>query len=167
MSSDAQPHSNLDHISVAAPCHAKWSEMSGDERARFCKLCSKHVYNLSDMSRTEAEALVQQKEGKVCVRFYQRADGTVLTDNCPVGLRAARDRMRWIGSGIAALFAFAGSHAASAFGASNSKPSLKSWFVEQPAPTRAMMGEMRIATPPPATPPGAAGASPTPSDDGG
>ena len=139
---------NLNNVSVAAPCHAKWSDMSGDDRARFCKLCTKHVYNLSAMSRTEAEALIQEKEGKVCVRFLKRADGTVLTDNCPVGLRSARDRLRWIGAGAAALFAFAGSYAASAFGRSNS-PSLKDWFVERPAPiNRTMMGEMRIATPP-------------------
>ena len=157
---------NLDHISVAAPCHAKWSEMSGDERARFCKLCSKHVYNLSAMSRTEAEALVQQKEGKVCVRFYQRADGTVLTDNCPVGLRAARDRMRWIGAGIAALFAFAGSCLAAALGADNSNLSLKEWFVKRPIDVQ-IMGEMKAPVRP--TPPtsGAAGATTPPCDSGG
>src|SRR5258708_4380153 len=96
---------NFDRIRVAAPCSAKWSEMSGDERSRHCALCKKNVYNLSDMSRRAAEALIREKEGNLCIRFYQRADGTILTDNCPVGLRAIRRRIQWLASGVAAFFA--------------------------------------------------------------
>ena len=92
----------LESVRVAAPCHADWDRMQGDERARFCSSCEKHVYNLSGMTRGEAEALIQAHEGQLCVRFYRRADGTVLTDNCPVGLRkirnAARRPLRWTGS---------------------------------------------------------------------
>ena len=141
-SGDPQKTSPLDNLTVATPCHAQWSEMSGDDRARFCKLCTKHVYNLSAMSRTEAEALIVEKEGKLCVRFAKRADGTIISDNCPVGLRIARDRLRWIGAGVAAIFAFAGSCAAAALG-NNARPSFKAWFVEQPAPVqRPFMGTM-------------------------
>ena len=140
MSSDAQSNSNLDHVSVAAPCNAKWSEMSGDDRARFCKLCSKHVYHLSAMNRAEAEALIKEKEGKVCVRFYRRADGKVLTENCPVGLRTLRDQMKWVGAGIAALFALSASCAAAAFGSSRNV-SFKHWFVE--GPSEGVMGQLR------------------------
>lgn len=122
----------LNDIFIAAPCHAKWSEMAGDERARFCQLCSKHVYNLSAMSRAEAEALVKEKEGKLCVRFYRRADGTMITDNCPVGLRRVRERLRWIGAGFAAVVAFVASRMPQA-GRSGTNGSVKSWFVEQPA----------------------------------
>ena len=101
---------NLDNLGVAAPCSAEWAKMSGDERVRHCALCRKNVYNLSDMTRAEAEALIRLKEGKLCVRFYQRADGTILTSNCPVGLRAIQKRLRWIGGGVAALLAlFVGS----------------------------------------------------------
>lgn len=46
-----------------------------------------NVYNLSEMSRRQAEELIASREGGLCVRFYQRADGTVLTRDCPVGLR--------------------------------------------------------------------------------
>jgi len=100
----------LDNLSVAAPCSAEWTKMSGDERVRHCALCRQNVYNLSDMTRAEAEALIRLKEGKVCVRFFQRADGTILTANCPVGLRAIQKRLRWIGGGVAALLAlFVGS----------------------------------------------------------
>ena len=33
--------------------------------------------------------MVQATQGRLCVRFYRRADGTVLTQDCPVGLRRA------------------------------------------------------------------------------
>jgi hypothetical protein len=70
--------------------------MVGDARVRFCGSCQLNVYNLSDMSRAEAETLVRQAEGEdgphLCVHFYRRADGTMITRDCPVGLlaRAAR-----------------------------------------------------------------------------
>ena len=88
----------LDHVTVAAPCSADWDEMIGDERARFCGLCKLSVYNLSGMTRREAEALIAGAEGRLCVRYYRRADGTILTDNCPVGLRAIKRRLSRIAS---------------------------------------------------------------------
>ncbi|MEP6847926.1 MAG: hypothetical protein ABI999_03655, partial [Acidobacteriota bacterium] len=33
-------------------------------------------------------------EGRLCVRFYRRADGTVLTQNCPVGWAKVKQRAR-------------------------------------------------------------------------
>jgi hypothetical protein len=63
---------------------------------RYCTSCRQNVYNLSAMSRNEAEALIIQKEGRLCVRFFRRADGTVLTQDCPVGMRAWRRRIRTI-----------------------------------------------------------------------
>ncbi|WP_301002384.1 hypothetical protein [Capsulimonas corticalis] len=33
-----------------------------------------------------------EKEGRLCVRFYQRKDGTMITRDCPVGVRIARRR---------------------------------------------------------------------------
>lgn len=82
----------LEQIKVASPCHADWDEMTGTGQVRFCQGCRKNVYNLSEMIRAEAEALVEEKEGRLCVRFYTRADGTMLTQDCPVGLRAVRYR---------------------------------------------------------------------------
>ena len=82
----------LEHVKVAAPCPADWEKMVGDERMRYCDRCSLHVYNLSGMTRREAEALVTSSEGRLCVRFYRRADGTILTRNCPVGLSALKRR---------------------------------------------------------------------------
>ncbi|MDP2341543.1 MAG: hypothetical protein Q8O67_11315 [Deltaproteobacteria bacterium] len=86
--------SNLDDIRIASPCQAEWDAMTpvdqGDgSRARFCGSCTKNVYDLSSMTRGDALALITRHEGNCCVRFYQRADGTVLTEDCPVGLKAA------------------------------------------------------------------------------
>jgi hypothetical protein len=67
--------------------------MNGDERQRFCSHCQLHVYNFSAMTKAEVEGLLRNAEGRVCGRFYQRADGTMLTQDCPVGLRAVRRRI--------------------------------------------------------------------------
>jgi len=81
----------LDQIRVASPCKADWNEMVGDERARFCLSCEKNVYNLSSMQRDEAEAFLNERlGGEICVRFYQRADGTILTQDCPEGVKKKR-----------------------------------------------------------------------------
>ena len=90
--------SPLDHIKIAAPCSADWDQMFSfeDKRVRFCSQCNLNVYNLSDMSRQEAEALINKTEGRLCVRFYRRADGSILTQNCPVGLKAIKRRVAWV-----------------------------------------------------------------------
>ena len=80
----------LEEIRVANPCRADWDKMQGDDKSRFCQSCAKNVYNLSEMTRSEAEALVREKEGQLCVRFFQRTDGTVLTTDCPVGTKSSR-----------------------------------------------------------------------------
>ena len=70
---------SLDVIKVAEPCTESWERMSGDERVRFCHGCRKHVYNLSAMSRTEAERLVCEGAGSLCVRFARAEDGVLQT----------------------------------------------------------------------------------------
>jgi hypothetical protein len=80
-------------VQIKNPCPAAWEQMAGDDRVRFCPQCRLHVYNLSAMSRQEAEDFLQQQEGRVCLRLYRRADGTVLTRDCPAGARAARWRL--------------------------------------------------------------------------
>ena len=83
----------LNRVKVAAPCPANWNYMEGDERVRRCALCKLNVYNLSEMNREDAAALVSQTEGRLCVRYYQRRDGTLITRDCPVGIRAIRKRL--------------------------------------------------------------------------
>ena len=62
------------------------------------------MYNLSELTRDEAEALIVEKEGKLCVRYFQRADGTILLKDCAVGVRQRR-RRRWMAVGVAASLA--------------------------------------------------------------
>lgn len=80
----------LENVRVARPCRADWDKMKGDDQSRFCGSCAKNVYNLSSMTRSDAEILIREKEGKLCVRFYQREDGTILTSDCSVGITPPR-----------------------------------------------------------------------------
>lgn len=99
----------LDHISVAAPCPADWDGMVGSDRVHYCGQCKLNVYNLSEMTRKEAEALIEGTEGRLCVRFYRRADGTIINRNCPVGLSALKRRLSRIGTAVmSALLGFFG-----------------------------------------------------------
>ena len=93
--------SPLTNVSVAAPCPADWDSMIGGNRVRFCSQCQLNVYNLSAMSRFEAESLIVRTEGRLCVRFYRRRDGSILTDNCPVGLRALKRRASRVKKAVA------------------------------------------------------------------
>lgn len=96
----------LDRVQIASPCSAKWEEMEGDDRSRFCNLCSLNVYNLSTMSKSEATAfLIERMEGgqRVCANLFRRQDGTILTDNCPVGLRKIRDAAKLLRARVASV----------------------------------------------------------------
>ncbi len=92
----------IDNLKIASPCPVKWEEMQGDARTRFCRQCNLNVYNLSAMTRQEATAVVAQTEGRVCVKYFQRQDGTVITADCPVGLKLLRERVAGITSVVLA-----------------------------------------------------------------
>ncbi len=83
----------LDQVQIEKPCEDAWEEMQPVEgnRVRHCAHCQLNVYNLSDMSRQEAEELLQKTEGRLCVQYAQRDDGKILTDNCPDSLRGLRN----------------------------------------------------------------------------
>jgi hypothetical protein len=95
----------MKNVRVATPCQASWEGMAGNERVRHCTLCALNVYNFAEMTRAEIRALLVRAEGRVCARLYRRADGTLLTRDCPSGLRALRQRMSRLATAvIAALF---------------------------------------------------------------
>jgi len=94
----------LDNVRVASPCPTSWEKMAGDERVRHCQECKLNVYNLSEMTRAEAERLIASREGRLCVRFYQRADGMIITRDCPWGLRVLVRRVsRVAGAALSAV----------------------------------------------------------------
>lgn len=107
----------LESIAIASPCTASWEKMQGDDRVRFCGECEKNVYNLSAMPRQEAEDLLRSRpDGDICVRLYKRADGTVLTEDCPVGMK--RKRRRKLAFGVASAAALTAAAVTSALRAS-------------------------------------------------
>jgi hypothetical protein len=100
----------LEQVRIASPCSMRWEDMAPVEgdRVRHCGACDLNVYNLSGMSRGEAEALVRARAAtgeRLCAQLLVRADGTVLTRDCPVGLRAARLRIARAFSRLAAAAA--------------------------------------------------------------
>lgn len=74
---------SLDVIQIQTPCQMDWGLMTGDEQTCHCDHCSKNVYNISEMSQSEAISLINEKEGDICLRLFQRPDGTVVTADCP------------------------------------------------------------------------------------
>jgi hypothetical protein len=152
---------SLEVIDIAKPCPADWDEMRGDERVRFCRHCSLNVYNLSAMSRGDAEQLVRESEGRVCVRFYRRLDGTVVTTDCGGGWRLAAKRAGRFAKAASAMviaaalapLGFSRTSSASSSAKSNASP-----LIVTPPPMPAQrMGEMAlmgdIAIPPAPQPP--------------
>jgi len=83
----------LQNARTASPCSADWKKMAGDERVRFCSDCNRNVYNFSAMTGREIESLLASREGRVCARLFRRSDGTILTADCPVGVRAVVRRV--------------------------------------------------------------------------
>jgi Carboxypeptidase regulatory-like domain len=98
----------LPQLKIASPCPASWEKMTGNNQVRHCSLCNLNVYNFSEMSSLEIETLISASEGqRLCGRLYQRADGTLLTQDCPVGLRTRIRRVtRRVAAALAAAMSF-------------------------------------------------------------
>jgi hypothetical protein len=102
----SRPRRSLDVVNIPNPCTIPWQSMSGSDQVRHCDKCRTSVYNLSAMTAAEADALLRAEPDGPCVRFYRRADGTVVTaDRC--GGRAARAWMRLTATASAMLVAVA------------------------------------------------------------
>jgi Carboxypeptidase regulatory-like domain len=74
-------------LRIASPCTADWDRMVGDDRSRHCAQCNLSVYNFAELTHAEIEKLVATREGRLCARLYRRADGTMITKDCPVGFQ--------------------------------------------------------------------------------
>ena len=96
----------LDRVRIASPCPVKWEQMEGDDRQRYCHQCKLNVYNFAELPESDAERLIRETEGRLCGLLYRRADGTIITKDCPVGLAAIRRRMRRIVARVAAALFF-------------------------------------------------------------
>jgi cytochrome c-type biogenesis protein CcmE len=76
---------------LALRCHVPWDSMQGDARVRSCARCNKPVFNLSALTTEQALELLADDSAE-CVRFYERPDGTIVTSDCPMDVRARRVR---------------------------------------------------------------------------
>ncbi len=148
----------LDAIEIPVPCQVPWEGMKGDERMRFCGLCKLNVYNLAEMSRKEAETLLQCGSGRVCVQIYRRPDGRILTRSCRV-VRALRRSTRaaaaLVATCVMGFMAWASTQAAVGLNRGESLEQMKlrqpfrtmcAWF-ETPPPVTALRGD--VCWPPP------------------
>ena len=69
----------LELLEVADPCPVDWDALAGDQRRRLCPRCGLDVHNLSAMTREEASRLVEERTGRLCVRFARMPGGRVET----------------------------------------------------------------------------------------
>jgi len=133
----------LDVIRIEEPCSQDWGQMTGDERVRFCEGCRKHVHNLSAMTRDEAERLVCEQAGELCVRYEQTPAGGVRTLECARRI-SRRTWMFWTVFGTLGAAATAGAQLLM-------RPGPPPAPVPAPVPVRAPMGKMaytgRVARP--------------------
>lgn len=83
--------------------------MTGNETVRHCDSCKLNVYSTDAMTKRDLEDLIFRTEGRTCLRLHRRADGTVLTKDCPVGLRGYQKRAaRFAGATLAAIIGLFG-----------------------------------------------------------
>ena len=144
----------LNSIKVASPCSANWGEMIGNDRQRFCGECEKNVFNLSAMTKQEAESLIMNTEGRLCARFYRRSDGTVMTQDCPVGWKAVKRRMSKVWTAVASVVitALSGIGVTAYLNGKNRTPDIVGTIVvENPNPIHHnpefTMGKMKVVIP--------------------
>ncbi|HEY0076992.1 MAG TPA: hypothetical protein VGB77_23100 [Abditibacteriaceae bacterium] len=154
----------LDNLHIATPCRADWERMEWEDeegRVRFCRTCEKNVYNISLMSRAEALDLIRAKEGQLCLRLAKRKDGTLITNDCPVGQSKRQTKRRFVGIAGALLIALSPSALSSALRQAsidilravpgidgvidtvdNSTPvgSIVAWWQDRTAPSNEVMG---------------------------
>ena len=78
----------LKNLTVPSPCIADWDSMTGNDQVRFCEHCSLNVHNLSLITRSQAERLIAQSNGRLCVRYHHDATGQPVT--LPVGQKLHR-----------------------------------------------------------------------------
>lgn len=137
--------SPLDNIKVASPCSANWDEMFGNERKRFCGECKLNVYNLSGMTKYDAENLLVVSEGRLCVRYFQRSDGTILTADCPVGWAKVKQRLSVVATAaFSMLLTLLGALATVAFLSRNAEAVKRVITPFVPVQEREVMGNIAV-----------------------
>jgi len=102
-------NSLLERLDVASPCTESWEDMQGDDQTRHCQRCDHAVYDLSGLPEAAAVALLERAAGgeRICGRFKRRADGRLITADCPSQLQQGRSGS-WIRRAAGLLLTFLG-----------------------------------------------------------
>ncbi|MDP3508888.1 MAG: hypothetical protein Q8T09_12935 [Candidatus Melainabacteria bacterium] len=100
------PKHQMKNIMIASPCTVDWNTMDGDDSVRVCGACKHNVYDTSKLTSKEIVDLMA-RDSKACLKIYRRADGTLLTEDCPFGLRTLRRGARRVSKIAASLWALA------------------------------------------------------------
>ena len=77
-------------------CHISWSDLEGASNTRrHCTACSRDVFNISAMTRQQAQQVIDEhQERGLCVRFVKR-DGQIVHKGDPLEqLRSQRTGVR-------------------------------------------------------------------------
>lgn len=96
----------MKNIMIASPCTVDWNTMDGDDRVRVCGACKHKVYDTSKLTSKEITDLMA-RDSNACLKIYRRADGTLLTEDCPFGLRTLRRGAHTASKIAASLWALA------------------------------------------------------------
>jgi TonB family protein len=62
----------LKNIEMSFICPQNWDSMSVCSNGRFCTVCQKTVFDFTQKSQAEYEAIVQENGGDVCGRYVQK-----------------------------------------------------------------------------------------------
>jgi Carboxypeptidase regulatory-like domain len=71
--------STLDRVYLKKPCSTEWDVMEGNDQIRFCQECAKQVYDLSTLTRKQAEDLLAKAGGELCAKFNRDDRGRIIT----------------------------------------------------------------------------------------
>ncbi len=70
---------------VPNPCHEDWDLLSPEDRGHFCTVCETKVWDLSGLTKEEAEAFLRAREGEdLCVSYRENSAGEVVHRPSPI-----------------------------------------------------------------------------------
>lgn len=76
-------------VTIKSPCTESWDKMTGSASIRNCAKCQFNVYNFSEMTQSEIDAILTSGS-RVCARLHMRPDGTYMTKNCKTKVKRKR-----------------------------------------------------------------------------
>lgn len=86
-------------IEIKTPCTADWDSMIGNDRVRFCEHCNLSVNDLSQLTPKRVRRLITKSNGRLCVRYRRRPDGSPVIKELPARLLTIGRRVSRIATG--------------------------------------------------------------------